>query len=179
MAKRSLDRRSFLKTAAGAVGAATQALAPRERASLARGDPLSRTANLYLGVALQDSGEYPRQFRGRELAMISVSTPGVARGKSHPRGPGTTLQLGDIQSPEQGLQAELRISVDLGEGLLPRGCCCRACPGVADLASLLKGRMVSALVRTSRDLSRLESAVFTGEYLRWRSIEFARLDRCS
>src|ERR1700752_1429158 len=99
MAKRSFDRRSFLKTAAGAVGAAAQAGA--RRASGAEDTPQSESRTVP-GEALQDSGEYPRQFRGRELAMISFPLGGVAAGSLGLGGRGQLCNWEIFNRPNKG-----------------------------------------------------------------------------
>ena len=157
MAKRSFDRRSFLKTAAGAVGAAAQAGA--WKASVAE-DTAQSDGQPVPGEAPQDSGEYPRQFRGRELAMISFPLGGVAAGSLGLGGRGQLCNWEIFNRPNKGYQAELCISVDLGEGR----------PGAA-VARVLESRILPPYEgqdglgsNNVPGLSRLESAVFTGEY---------------
>ena len=72
--KLTLDRRNFLKQAAGAVGAVTQAdhwpsLAAAETPAPAAGpNPARADVN------------YPRRFKGRQLQMISFPLGGVGAG---------------------------------------------------------------------------------------------------
>jgi|CZKZ01.1.fsa_nt_gi hypothetical protein len=72
--KPGLNRRSFLKQAAGAVGAAVQTkhLAAQSRALELRADAEQSKSHEDLA--------YPRQFRGRQLRMISFPLGGVAAG---------------------------------------------------------------------------------------------------
>src|ERR1035438_955276 len=99
MAKGPLNRRSFLKTAAGAVGAATQAGAwttgsaeesPKQESS---GD--RRTAAV-------EAGEYPRRFRGRQLSMISFPLGGVAAGSLGLGGRGQLCNWEIFNRPNKG-----------------------------------------------------------------------------
>jgi non-lysosomal glucosylceramidase len=77
MAKGPLNRRSFLKTAAGAVGAATKAGA-WTTGSVREGPEQESPADQ--PAAAVEAGEYPRRFRGRQLSMISFPLGGVTAG---------------------------------------------------------------------------------------------------
>jgi non-lysosomal glucosylceramidase len=157
MAKRSFDRRSFLKTAAGAVGAAAQAGA--WRASVAEDTPQSDSQTVP-GEALQDSGEYPRQFRGRELAMISFPLGGVAAGSLGLGGRGQLCNWEIFNRPNKGYRPNYAfpsIWAKAGQG--------------GAVARVLESRILPPYEgqdglgsNNVPGLSRLESAVFTGEY---------------
>ena len=99
MAKGPLNRRSFLKTAAGAVGAATQASAwttGSVKESPEQESPASPTNG---GV---EAGEYPRRFRGRQLAMISFPLGGVAAGSLGLGGRGQLCNWEIFNRPNKG-----------------------------------------------------------------------------
>jgi non-lysosomal glucosylceramidase len=157
MGKRSFDRRSFLKTAAGAVGAAAQAGA--WSASVAEDTPQSDSQTVP-GEAQQDSGEYPRQFRGRELAMISFPLGGVAAGSLGLGGRGQLCNWEIFNRPNKGYRPNYAfpsIWAKAGQG--------------SAVARVLESRILPPYEgqdglgsNNVPGLSRLESAVFTGEY---------------
>lgn len=157
MAKGPLNRRSFLKTAAGAVGAATQAGAwttgsaeesPKQESS---GD--RRTAAV-------EAGEYPRRFRGRQLSMISFPLGGVAAGSLGLGGRGQLCNWEIFNRPNKGYRptyAFPSIWAQAGDG--------------RPVARVLESRILPPYEgqdglgsNNVPGLSRLESAIFTGEY---------------
>ena len=93
-----LDRRHFLKQAAGAVGAATQvenwkALAHEQATYVAQG----------LSHAHVDPS-YPRQFQGRQLRMISFPLGGVAAGSLGLGGRGQLVNWEIFNKPNKGFR---------------------------------------------------------------------------
>ena len=95
------NRRSFLKTAVGAVGMATQAGvwtsagAEEQMRRAGHPDPTDEQA----GAA---SGEYPRTFKGRQLAMISFPLGGVAAGSLGLGGRGQLVNWEMFNRPNKG-----------------------------------------------------------------------------
>ena len=86
--KYTIGRRSFLKQAAGAIGASTQlGHLPGANASAAEHGESVRPA---LDVS------YPRRFTGRQLKMISFPLGGVAAGSLGLGGRGAASRLGDL-----------------------------------------------------------------------------------
>ena len=151
--KRTVDRRNFLKGAAGALGASTQAVHWPAMAS-------AQAAAAHDARPSRTNQEYPRQFRGRQLRLISFPLGGVAAGsiglggrgqlcdweiRNHPHKgyrppnafPAIWVQTGDAEPVARVLEARLQVPYEGWQGLDSQNV-----PG----------------------LSRLESAVFTGEY---------------
>jgi non-lysosomal glucosylceramidase len=155
MAKGPLNRRSFLKTAAGAVGAATQAGAwttgSAEESQGSPGDP---------PTAAVEAGEYPRRFRGRQLSMISFPLGGVAAGSLGLGGRGQLCNWEIFNRPNKGYRpayAFPSIWAQVGDA--------------RPVARVLESRILPPYEgqdglgsNNVPGLSRLESAIFTGEY---------------
>src|SRR5579862_5624372 len=94
--KIKLDRRNFLKQAAGALGAAT--LAERAPASALNADPI---AGKEAAPRIEDAG-FPRRFRGRQLRMISFPLGGVAAGSIGLGGRGQLANWEIFNRPNKG-----------------------------------------------------------------------------
>ena len=162
--KLKLDRRNFLKQAAGAVGAVTQvgnlhALAQEQGQSQAAHD--GQPAH---GVR-QDSPEhtaveYPRRFRGRQLRMISFPLGGVAAGSIGLGGRGQLVNWEIFNKPNKGFRPSYAfpaIWAQAGSG--------------EPVARVLESRILPPYegweglgASNAPGLSRLEAAAFTGEY---------------
>jgi len=156
MKEKWINRRNFLKTAAGALGAAAQThewSARAERASEEReGHREHRSAG--------EAGEYPRRFRGRQLAMISFPLGGVAAGSLGLGGRGQLCNWEIFNRPNKGYRPSYSfpsIWAQAGEG--------------PPVAHVLESRILPPYEgqdglgsNNVPGLSRLESAVFTGEY---------------
>jgi uncharacterized protein (DUF608 family) len=152
--KLKLDRRNFLKQAAGAVGAATQAENWRS---------LAQAETLHEGQARRQAHEdvsYPRRFRGRQLRMISFPLGGVAAGSLGLGGRGQLLNWEIFNRPNKGFRppyAFPAIWAQAGSG--------------KPVARVLESRILPPFEgqdglgsNNVPGLSRLESATFTGEY---------------
>lgn len=156
MAKRALNRRNFLKSATGIVGTAARAgvwangLA--EKGLEQESGDKARTAS--------EEREYPRRFRGRQLAMISFPLGGVGAGSLGLGGRGQLCNWEIFNRPNKGYRpayAFPSIWARLGDR-----------PSVA---RVLESRILPPYEgqdglgsNNVPGLSRLESAVFTGEY---------------
>ncbi|MGH9726824.1 MAG: GH116 family glycosyl-hydrolase, partial [Candidatus Acidiferrales bacterium] len=152
--KLSLNRRNFLKQAAGAVGAVTQA----ERWAT------PATAEESHGAKERSSGaedlNYPRQFRGRQLKMISFPLGGVAAGSIGLGGRGQLIDWEMLNRPNKGYRPSYAfpsIWAQAGSG--------------EPVARVLESRILPPYEgqdglgsNNAPGLSRLESATFTGEY---------------
>jgi non-lysosomal glucosylceramidase len=149
-----VDRRRFLKQAAGALGAATQgenltALAQAQRPQ--EGQERSH-GNAEVG--------YPRRFRGRQLRMISFPLGGVAAGSLGLGGRGQLVNWEIFNRPNKGYRppyAFPAIWAQAGDGKA--------------VARVLESRLLPPYEgqdglgsNNVPGLSRLESATFTGEY---------------
>jgi len=78
-----VNRRGFLKQAAGAIGAATQAASVVSAATLAASQPIAAEVSNESAKAPSSSHsafDYPRRFEGRQLKMISFPLGGVGAG---------------------------------------------------------------------------------------------------
>jgi non-lysosomal glucosylceramidase len=148
------DRRNFLKQAAGAVGAATQAdlwslPAPGRDADI--GDEQSEVT--------KDAG-FPRSFRGRQLRMISFPLGGVAAGSIGLSGRGQLVNWEIFNRPNKGYRPSYAfpsIWARAGSGKpLARVLESRILPPYEGQDGLGSGN--------APGLSRLESATFMGEY---------------
>jgi non-lysosomal glucosylceramidase len=152
--KLRLDRRDFLRHAAGAVGAATQAelwASPDPR-------PAARAAD-EPGLAAGAVG-YPRRFTGRQLKMISFPLGGVAAGSIALGGRGQLINWEIFNRPNKGFRPSYSfpsIWVQAGEA--------------KPVARVLESRILPPYEgpdglgsANAPGLSRLESATFTAEY---------------
>ena len=152
--KLRLDRRNFLKQAAGAVGAATQA---------ENWTALAQAQDAHYG---QEHGpafagsNYPRRFRGRQLAMISFPLGGVAAGSLGLGGRGQLVNWEIFNKPNKGFRpayAFPAIWAQAGGGKpVARVLEARILPPYEGQDGLGAGNVPG--------LSRLESATFIGEY---------------
>jgi uncharacterized protein (DUF608 family) len=149
-----LDRRNFLKQAAGAIGAAAQAkhLAGQSHAQEPHG-------NEERSKPRQDFG-HPRQFSGRQLRMISFPLGGVAAGSIGLGGRGQIDNWEIFNRPNKGFRppyAFPAIWTQAGSG--------------KPVAHVLESRIQPPYEGqdglgsdNAPGLSRLQSATFTGEY---------------
>lgn len=152
--KFTLDRRSFLKKAAGAVGAATQLPQLAESAETA-----AQSATVPASAARQ-TVQYPRQFRGPQLKMISFPLGGVAAGSIGLGGRGQLVNWEIFNRPNKGYRPSYAFPalwVQSGAG--------------KPVAHVLESRILPPYEgqdglgsSNAPGLSRLESATFTGEY---------------
>ena len=128
-------------------------------ASVAEDTPQSDSQTVP-GEALQDSGEYPRRFRGRQLAMISFPLGGVAAGSLGLGGRGQLCNWEIFNRPNKGYRptyAFPSIWAQAGQG--------RAVARVLESRILPPYEGQDGLGSNNvPGLSRLESAMFTGEY---------------
>ncbi|MGD0911333.1 MAG: GH116 family glycosyl-hydrolase [Terracidiphilus sp.] len=155
--KLKLDRRSFLKRAAGTVGAVT--LAERGAADAEQGRAQTESAQ-----AAQDRSQalpsYPRQFHGRHLKMISFPLGGVAAGSLGLGGRGQLVDWEMFNRPNKGFRPPYAFPAIWAqvEGGMPvaRVLESRIQPPYAGQDGLGSGNVPG--------LGRLESATFTGEY---------------
>ncbi|MGA2050230.1 MAG: GH116 family glycosyl-hydrolase [Terracidiphilus sp.] len=149
-----LDRRDFLRQAAGAVGAATQA---ENWTALAQGQ--ATHAERGLSQAHADPS-YPRRFQGRQLRMISFPLGGVAAGSLGLGGRGQLVNWEIFNKPNKGFRptyAFPAIWAQAGSGKpVARVLESRLLPPFEGQDGLGSGNVPG--------LSRLESATFTGEY---------------
>jgi len=152
--KLRLDRRDFLKQAAGAVGAATQA---EHWPALAAGQ------ESHGGEERSQAGEdlsYPRRFRGRQLRMISFPLGGVAAGSIGLGGRGQLVNWEIFNRPNMGFRppyAFPSIWAQAGSG--------KPVARVLESGILPPYEGQDGLGSSNvPGLSRLESATFTGEY---------------
>jgi uncharacterized protein (DUF608 family) len=149
-----VDRRNFLKHAAGVIGAATQAghwSSPATVQAAARAEELKR---------VHADVEYPRQFQGRQLRMISFPLGGVAAGSIGLGGRGQLRDWEIFNRPNKGFRPRYAFPslwVQAGTG--------------KPVARVLESRILPPYEGAdglgsdnAPGLSRLESATFTGEY---------------
>jgi non-lysosomal glucosylceramidase len=151
--KNTVDRRNFLKGAAGALGASAQGIHWPVVAS-AQALPAKQVESP------QASLRYPRQFRGRQLQMISFPLGGVTAGSIGLGGRGQLCDWEIRNHPHKGYRppyAFPAIWVQVGSA--------------EPVARVLEARLQSPYEGPSGldsqnvpGLSRLETAVFTGEY---------------
>jgi len=152
--KLRFDRRNFLKQAAGAVGAATQA---ENWTALAHGQPSHEE--------LESNSEhadlsYPRKFQGRQLRMISFPLGGVAAGSLDLGGRGQLVNWEIFNKPNKGYRPAYAFPAIWAQAGSEK-----------PVARVLESRMLPPYegqdgLGSSNvpGLSRLESAIFTGEY---------------
>lgn len=152
--KLRLDRRNFLKQAAGAVGAATQAgnLHALAEGQAAHGPQEHSQAHA-------DQG-YPRRFRGRQLRMISFPLGGVAAGSIGLGGRGQLVDWEIFNRPNKGFRPLYAFPAIWaragGSKPVARVLESRILPPYEGQDGLGSGNVAG--------LSRLESATFMGEY---------------
>jgi non-lysosomal glucosylceramidase len=154
MDKNRLDRRDFLKQAAGALGAATQSghwtsSAPAQEAQGKEGDSPS-----------PEKPSYPRQFRDNQLRMISFPLGGVAAGSIGLGGRGQLRDWEIFNRPNKGFRPPYAFpSIWAQSG------------SHGPVARVLEARILPPYEgqdglgsENVPGLSRLETATFTGEY---------------
>jgi non-lysosomal glucosylceramidase len=156
MEKSSLNRRSFLKTAASAVGAVSQSRTWSSRSAEAIGEQEERREQ----PSVAEAGEYPRRFRGRQLATISFPLGGVAAGSLGLGGRGQLWNWEIFNRPNKGYRptyAFPSIWAQAGNEM--------------PVAHVLESRILPPYEgqdglgsNNVPGMSRLESAIFTGEY---------------
>ena len=152
--KLRLDRRKFLRQAAGALGAATQAENFGALAQVEAPHEEQERDHAHADV------NYPRQFRGRQLRMISFPLGGVAAGSLGLGGRGQLVNWEIFNRPNKGYRppyAFAAIWAQAGSGKA--------------VARVLESRILPPYEgqdglgsNNVPGLSRLESATFTGEY---------------
>ena len=152
--KLRLDRRNFLKQAAGAVGAATQA---ESWSALAQGQPVAHGQEPTQAHA---DVNYPRKFRGRQLRMISFPLGGVAAGSIGLGGRGQLVNWEIFNRPNKGFRPTYAFPAIWAQA-----------GGAKPVARVLESRILPPYEgqdglgsNNVPGLSRLESATFTGEY---------------
>ncbi len=150
--KPSLNRRDFLKTAAGAVGAASQVTGwhATGQESGAAADPISGS----------HAPGFPRHFTGRQLQMISFPLGGVGAGSVGLGGRGQLINWEMFNRPNKGFRPPYvfpSIWAQAGKQ--------------AAVARVLESRILPPYEgqeglgsNNVPGLSRLESATFSGEY---------------
>ena len=152
--KPGLNRRSFLKQAAGAVGAAVQTkhMAAQSRALELRADAEQSKSHEDLA--------YPRQFRGRQLRMISFPLGGVAAGSIGLGGRGQLDNWEIFNRPNKGFRPSYAFPAIWAQAGSDK-----------PVALVLEARIQPPYEgqdglgsSNAPGLSRLESATFTGEY---------------
>jgi uncharacterized protein (DUF608 family) len=157
--KLNLNRRNFLKTAAGVVGAAMQDPWPAHaEAQQAPAQPAQPAQN----------DNAPRRFTGRQLRMISFPLGGVAAGSLGLGGRGQLIDWEIFNRPNKGFRPPYAFpSIWAQAGSAP------------PVARVLESRILPPYegqdglgANNVPGLSRLESATFTGEYPR-AHIDFA------
>ena len=149
-----LPRRSFLKQAAGALGAATQVgnwPVSAEAQKPAANDVRKSTAT---------DISYPRVFRGQDLQMISFPLGGVAAGSLGLGGRGQLRDWEIFNRPNQGFSPAYAFPAIWARS-----------GNAQPVARVLEARILPPYQgqdglgsNNAPGLSRLESAVFTGEY---------------
>lgn len=151
----SFNRRKFLKSAAGVAGVATQ-LGPWPAAAIESAEGAEVQQKLHAA----ESGEYPRRFHGRQLQMISFPLGGVAAGSIGLGGRGQLWNWEIFNRPNKGYRPTYAFpSIWAQAG------------NATPVARVLESRILPPYEgqdglgsNNVPGLSRLESAVFTGEY---------------
>jgi uncharacterized protein (DUF608 family) len=152
--KLRVDRRSFLKQAAGALGAATQA---DHLAALAEIPAAQRRD----GQAVEHAEPgFPRKFQGRQLKMISFPLGGVAAGSLGLGGRGQLVNWEIFNKPNKGFRPQYAFPAIWAQAA-----------GSKPVARVLESRILPPYEgqdglgsNNVPGLSRLESATFTGAY---------------
>ena len=169
MAKGPLNRRSFLKTAAGRSGSRNPSKCVDDQSGEGSHGTREPCGSTRFGSG---GSEYPRRFRGRQLSDDLVSAGRSGGRESWPWRARATAQLGDLQPPEQGLIDRpmhfLAIWAQAGDRQAGG-----ACAGSHAFCLPMRDRMVSAQT-TCPGCRGLNRAIFTGEYP-LAHIEFRRL----
>ena len=152
--KLRLDRRGFLKQAAGAVGAATLS---DHRPALAAGEEPSAAGRE--NRPSHDSS-YPRKFRGRQLRMISFPLGGVAAGSVGLGGRGQLINWEIFNRPNKGFRPSYAFPAIWAQA-----------GNAKPVARVLESRILPPYEgqdglgsNNVPGLSRLDAATFTGEY---------------
>ena len=156
--KTGLDRRDFLKQAAGALGAAAL---PERGSPAPYGSELIREANLETPPEHRaEDVEYPRRFRGRQLRMISFPLGGVAAGSIGLGGRGQLVNWEIFNRPNKGYRPAYGFPAIWAQA-----------EGGKSVTRVLEARIQPPYEgqdglgsANAPGLSRLESAEFTGEY---------------
>jgi len=156
MDKLKLDRRSFLRHAAGVVGAATQA----GQWSAAGASESYEASIEQSDIRIAEQILYPRKFHGRQLKMISFSLGGVAAGSIGLGGRGQLCNWEIFNRPNKGFRPPYAFpSIWAQAG------------SQTPVARVLESRILPPYEgqdglgsENVPGLSRLESAVFTGGY---------------
>ena len=105
-----LPRRTFLKQAAGAIGAATQV-----GGWPALGEAIEHESPAGPAAAAKDAA-FPRVFTGRKLKMIAFPLGGVAAGSVALGGRGQLRDWEIFNRPNKGYSTRVCIPVHLGAG---------------------------------------------------------------
>jgi uncharacterized protein (DUF608 family) len=152
--KMRVDRRDFLKQAAGAVGAA--ALPDGKHAAASARELESKTRE----SREETAASYPRRFRGDQLKMISFPLGGVGAGSIGLGGRGQLVDWEIFNRPNKGFRPQYAFAsiwAQSGTG--------------KPVARVLESRVLAPYEgqdglgsENVPGLSRLESATFTGEY---------------
>src|ERR1035441_5529151 len=148
------DRRDFLKQAVGTLGAATQA-ANWSSPAIAQ----TTSGNETQSVTKKDL-EYPRQFKGRQLRMISFPLGGVAAGSIGLGGRGQLRDWEIFNRPNIGFRPRYAFPSIWAQ-----------VDNANPVARVLESRILAPFdgqdglgSNNLPSLSRLESTTFTGEY---------------
>ncbi len=148
------DRRDFLKQAAGALGAATQAgnWSTTPQAAAAQELPNS--------ISTRQEQDYPRRFEGRQLRMIAFPLGGVAAGSISLGGRGQLRDWEIFNRPNKGFRPRYAFASIWAQA-----------GGGKPVARVLESRIQPPYEGPDGlgsdnvpGLSRLESATFTGAY---------------
>jgi uncharacterized protein (DUF608 family) len=157
--KLKLDRRSFIKGAAGAIGAVT--LTEQGPAPAAGQEPDAAEERTKVAQdRTQPDRSYPRQFRGRQLKMISFPLGGVAAGSLGLGGRGQLIDWEMFNRPNKGFRPLYAFPAIWAQAA-----------GGKSVARVLESRIqppyggADGLGSSNvPGLGRLEAATFTGEY---------------